>query len=1062
MATKKYWKGLEELAQSPEFVNAQQNEFTEQLPVEQLLSNASDENSTSRRDFLKFLGFSVTAASLAACEAPVTKAIPYVVKPEEITPGVANFYASTHFDGNDYCSVLVKTREGRPIKIEGNELSPITKGATNARVQASVLSLYDSNRITGPFALKAATTWVDADKQIASKLADIAAKGGNIRILSSTIISPSTKQVIADFVTKYPSTKHVSYDAVSYSSIAKANQASFGKAVIPTYKFDAANVIVGIGADFLINWLSPIEYAKQYSVNRKVNSNKKEMSKHIQIESNLSVTGANADKRIQAKPSQMALAAVNLYNAVAKMTGGSSVASASLEIDKELEQVAKMLVESKGKALVVCGINDINAQLFVNAINNMIGSYGVTIDMETPSYTKQGSDEEFASLVAEMKEGKVDAVITYNTNPAYTAPASLNFADAYGKVKVKISIADRMDETASLSDFVCPDHHYLESWNDFNPRKGHYSLSQPTIAPIFSKPRHEGTRAAQESLLAWAGNTTDYLTYMQQNWEKTIFSMQSSETMFTSFWNKSLQDGVVAIVATMPVAVDAKKETNAAKPEEKKVEETPTQAPSSDLASAAQAIVKSSKGGAWELAIYEKAGIGIGTQPNNPWLLELPDPISKVTWDNYITMSPIDMKEMGLNMLERQDREGSIVNLTVAGKTIPVPVYSQPGQTPKTIGLAVGYGRTGVGKAAENVGVNAFPFAQLLNGTVQMASFEVNVEKTGNTHEFAATQIHHTMMGREIVREATLAEYIENPAAGNEPEMLNTLTGKQPLSKVDLWDAHDSLGHHWGMTIDLNSCIGCGACVVSCTAENNVAVVGKAMVMNTREMHWLRIDRYYSSDMSFEKAHKEGVGLIDEYLEMENPAALNPKVVFQPVMCQHCNHAPCETVCPVLATTHSTEGYNQMTYNRCIGTRYCANNCPYKVRRFNWFNYNDNTKFADVNPVQDDLGRMVLNPDVVVRSRGVMEKCSMCVQRVQGGKLTAKKEGRKIKDGEIKTACAQSCPTNAIIFGDINDPTSEISQYRKEERNYFLLEDVGAKPTVSYMTKITNEEKAEA
>ena len=1051
MATKKYWKGLEELNNSPEFVKHSQNEFAESVPVDEFLSdkNLSENNGTNRRDFLKFLGFSVTAASLAACETPVNKAIPYVVKPEEITPGVANWYASTFYDGNDYASVIVKTREGRPIKIEGNDLSGFTKGGTNARVQASVLSLYDSSRLTGAVANGNAAEWEKVDKEISDKLGVVAAKGGAIRILSSTIISPSTKSVIAEFSAKYPTTKVVTYDAVSYSAIAKANAQTFGKEVIPSYNFDKAQVIVSIGADFLANWVSPIESSKQYAQTRKVSKENSNMSKHIQFESILSLTGANADERTPVKVSEQGKVAVNLYNAVAKLVGGATVPSAALAADAAINKAAKLLVESKGKALVVAGSNDVNVQLIVNATNQLLGSYGNTIDINTPLYINQGNDAAFAELVAEMAAGKVDALITYNTNPAYTAPASLKFAEAYKKVGLKISLADRPDETASLANYIAPDSHFLESWNDFNPKKGYYSLAQPTISPLFK------TRQAQDSLLKWSGSASDYLAVIQKTWSEQIYALSSKTVGAAEFWTKSLHDGVFETTsAVAEVAAPKKEEKEVAAPA----------AASTSLSDAAQKL-NAVKGGDFELALYQKVGIGNGNQANNPWLQELPDPISKITWDNYVTMSPIDMKAANYNLMERQDIEASVVTVTVAGQSVKLPVIPQPGQAPGTIGIALGYGREKAGSLSEKTGVigqNVYPFIQIANGTMQYVVLDAAVASAGETTKIAGTQIHHTMMGREIVKETTLNNYKANPKAGNHDEMLVTHSGTKKAATIDLWDEFDRPGHKWGLTIDLNSCIGCGSCVVSCTAENNVAVVGKAQVMNTREMHWLRIDRYYTSDMSKEVAKEKGVGAIDMYLQMENPEALNPQVVFQPIMCQHCNHAPCENVCPVLATNHSSDGLNQMTYNRCVGTRYCANNCPFKVRRFNWFNYNGNPDFA-FNPTQDEIGRMVLNPDVVVRSRGVMEKCSMCVQRIQEGKLDAKKASAPLKDGAIKTACQQSCPTNAIFFGDLNDENSEIAKLRKQEaegRNYFILEEIGIKPTVSYLTKVRNVEGA--
>ena len=1082
--SKKYWKGMPELTNSADFLQHKNNEFPEPLPMEDFL--ASDEASstgTSRRDFLKVMGFSTAAVALAACETPVNRAIPYVVKPEEVTPGVANFYASTFYDGHDYASVLVKTREGRPIKVEGNDLSKINGGATSARVQSSVLSLYDGARLKGPLAKGNDTTWKNVDDAVAKSIAT-----GTTVILSSTIISPSTKAVIAEFTAKHPNTKHVTYDAISYSALIKANKNVFGKSVISSYDFSKAKTIVGIACDFLGTWISPIEFAGQYSKTRKVSRENLEMSKHYHFEANLSLTGANADERYMVKPSEYGKVIVSIYNEVAAATGNTKVADAKVsnaDAAKAISKLSKELIANKGKSLVVCGFNDEACQTLVNGINKMLGNYGKTVDVEMPYNLKQADDKEFIELVADMTAGKVSTLMTYNCNPVYTAPASLKFAEAYKKVTVKVSFSQTLDETAKLADYVCPDNNYLESWGDANPKRGHYSLQQPTINPIFAQPRHEGTRQVQDTLLKWSGIKTDYLTYLQGYWNNHVFPQQGKYLDFATFWAHTLHDGAlkVAVVKDVPfvpaqidttgkvVATGVAALVNSLNSETVAIENVEVPAVETHVAETiiadynkAASTATSAKGGEFELVVYEKVGMGNGTQSNNPWLLELPDPISKVTWDNYITMSPVDVKKLGLHEMLRQDIIGSVVELTANGVTIKVPVYPQPGQAEGTIGLAVGYGRTAeTMKAAFEVGQNAYPFVTVANDTFTNVSYSAKVSKTDKDHSFAATQIHHTIMGREeqILREVSLKEYktidksIFNPAA----ELPIHGGGKQAITEVDLYDDFPRMGHKWGLTIDMTSCIGCAACVVACTVENNVHVVGKEEVGKTREMHWLRIDRYYTSDMNFDKAKEEGVGFMKKYLDMETPSN-NPKVTFQPMMCQHCNHAPCENVCPVLATTHSSEGLNMMTYNRCIGTRYCANNCPFKVRRFNWFNYIANVDFADINPAQQDLGRMVLNPDVVVRSRGVMEKCSMCTQRLQAGKLVAKKAGTPLVDGAIKTACQQACPTNAIMFGDANDDKSEITKWRADDKNYVLLEEVGIKPTVSYLLKVRNQEEA--
>lgn len=1023
--SKKYWKGTEELNHDPEFIRLRDNEFFEHLPVHEVLEEkVSSSDATPRRDFLKLMGFGIAAASLAACQAPVKKSIPYLVKPEEITPGIPNWYASTFADGYDYCSVLVKTREGRPIKIEGNTLSSVTKGKVSARVQASVLSLYDSTRLRYPTAKKNPIDWKTADTEISSKLAEIAAANGNIRILSSTVISPSTKKIIAEFIAKYPAAKHVTYDAISSYGITKANGMTFGKAVIPSYRFDNADVIVSFACDFLVNWISPVEHARQYGATRKL-YDKKTMSKHIHFEPNVSVTGSNADNRHKLKASEHGAAVLALYNKVASLAGQPVLGSAPVtSADEALSTAARELWNHKGKSLVVSGSNDANVQSLVNGINVMLGSYGSTIDLDNPCYLRQGNDEEYNALISEMINGQTAALIVYNCNPAYTWYSSDAFSDVIKKVKLTVSLADREDETASLCEYVCPDSHYLESWSDAEPVAGKYSLGQPTIQKLFN------TRQAQESLLAWAGNAVDYHSYLQNFWKENIYPKQSGISSFEAFWNKSLQDGVFETASAPSSSVSM----------------------AGNLPESAQKIIESKPSTGVEVVLYEKTGIGTGAQANNPWLQELPDPVSRVCWDNYIAVSPAFAKAQGYV-------QGNIVEIKSGSISVKAPIYLQPGQADNTVAIALGYGRTKTGKAGNGIGKNVYPLASFKNGSIQYYVTGASLNKTVDTDaKLAATQTHHTMMGRAIVRETSLEEYLKNPIAGNEPVLIPTPEGMKRPADVDLWatekhPGHPKVNHLWGMAIDLNSCIGCGACVVACTAENNVPVVGKDEIGRSREMHWIRIDRYYSSDAD-PKSHGHGVEKKD-YKAMEVPSD-DPSIVFMPVTCQHCNHAPCETVCPVVATTHSMEGLNMMAYNRCIGTRYCENNCPYKVRRFNWFKYSDNEQF-DYN-MNDSLGKMVLNPDVVVRSRGVMEKCTLCIQRIQYGKLEAKKAGRRPADGEINTACAQTCPTNAIIFGDLLDPNSEVSRMHKDERAYTLLEELDTQPNIRYHTKVRNRE----
>ncbi|CAN5392877.1 TAT-variant-translocated molybdopterin oxidoreductase [soil metagenome] len=1013
---KTYWKGVEELQNDAKFVQLKNNEFAEHLPLDEIVQEKSADITVSpRRDFLKFLGFSVAAASLAACEAPIRKTIPYLNRPEQITPGASNWYASSYHDGYDYCAVLVKTREGRPIKVEGNTSSTVTKGGTNARIQASVLSLYDNARLRTPMANGAPVSWENMDREIAMKLQSVASANGKIRILSSTIISPSTLKVIEEFGKKYPNTKHIVYDAVSCSAMKAANKESFGVDEIPSYNFDKAEVIAAFDCDFLINWISPIEYSRQYADTRKLDSGKKTMSKHVQFESALSLTGSNADERYHVKPSMQGAVLANLYNAIASKAGATTVNAGSVgELAKAISMLADELWEHKGKSVVVCGINNTAIQNLVNGINSLLENYGTTIDLDNHCHLRQGNDADMAMLMDEMSKGEVGALLISNCNPVYTSPMGKQFGDAIKKVTCSISFADRTDETAAACQYICPDHHPLESWNDAEPKLGKYSLTQPTIAPLFS------TRQFAESLLMWAGSGSNYHDYIAQHWNANFLKGKS--------WNDVLQEGIF--------------EGEQAAPKNYKS--------AANLTAAADAAGKMNATGV-EMTLYEKTGVGSGVQANNPWLQELPDPVSKITWDNYLSVAPKDARDNSW-------KQGNIVEVKANGVSMKMPVVVQPGQMPGTCSVAVGYGRKGAGKVADGVGVNAYPFMTMVDGQLMSAAGGVQISKTVDDDVMlATTQSHHTMMGRAIVKETTLDEFVKDPMAGNERELISVKIGKEEkkmtAQELNLWNNYDDGAHHFGMSIDLNSCIGCGSCVVACTAENNVPVVGKEEVTRSREMHWIRIDRYFSSDAD-PKEHESG-----DIKAMEIPSD-NPKVVFQPVMCQHCAHAPCETVCPVIATSHSSEGMNQMIYNRCVGTRYCANNCPYKVRRFNWFRYTDNPKF-DFN-MNNDLGKMVLNPEVVVRARGVMEKCSLCVQRLQEGKLVAKKQGRKVKDGEINTACAQACPTQAITFGDYKDKESRLSKmWDPKGRSYHLLEELDVQPNVFYQTKVRNV-KAEA
>jgi len=1028
---KKYWKGVEELRNDAEFVRLRNNEFFEEIPVEEVIGRkAESSDTTPRRDFLKFLGFGMAAATLAACEAPVKKSIPYLNKPEEIVPGIPNYYASTYFDGHDYASILVKTREGRPIKIDGNDRSSITKGVAHARVQAAVLGLYDTNRLSSARKAGAEISWDVADREIGAAIQTAVASGKKVRVLTSTIISPATKALMAEFANKYPGTEVVTYDALSMSGAIKANEACFGKAALPTYNYENAAVIVGLDADFMGNMPHATEHARQYVVNRKL-FGKKDMSRHYHFESTLTVSGSNADHRFKVRPSEIGATVISLYNKIASMAGQSAAGSAKSSVEDGVTRAAKALWSNRGKSVVVCGTNDVNIQTLVNGINTMLGNYGTTIRIDMHSNLRQGDDQKMAALVADMNAGSVGVLLINNCNPAYSYPDAAGFASGLKKVGASVSFSMYEDETSKMCGYILPDTHFLESWNDAEPVAGMYSTAQPVIRQLY-----KATRQMQDSLIKWSGVAQpDYYAYLQNYWKSNMYARQTGITSADAFWTKSIQDGVfeTASTAAAPVA-------------------------NAGNAAAAASALGSSKSEGMDVIIYEKTGMGNGAQANNPWLQELPDPISKVCWDNYVAISPALAAAKGL-------QQGNVVEIKVGNKSVKGPIYLQPGVADNTLAIAAGYGRTAAGKAADNVGFNAYTLASVSGSGIQYHATGATINKTvDEDHILAATQTHHTLMGRNIVKETNLDQYLKDPKSGNPDIMLETYKGKMKATDVDLWateknPGHDKPNHFWGMSIDLNSCIGCGSCVIACQVENNVPVVGKQEVHNSREMHWIRIDRYYTSDMTKATAKEQGVGKMGMLAQMENPSE-NPEVVFQPMLCQHCNHAPCETVCPVAATTHSSEGLNMMAYNRCVGTRYCANNCPYKVRRFNWFKYADNDQF-DYN-MNNELGRMVLNPDVIVRSRGVMEKCTMCVQRIQYGKLEAKKAGRRPADGEITTACAQSCPTQAITFGDYNDANSKLSSQSNDPRAYHVLEELNVQPSIYYQTKVRNKETGNA
>ncbi|MEM7573758.1 MAG: TAT-variant-translocated molybdopterin oxidoreductase [Bacteroidota bacterium] len=1089
---KDIWIGTDQLNAEPDYVARENEEFQSAPEVENPRLEAS------RRDFLKYLGFGMGAATIAACDIPVRNAIPYVSKPDAIVPGVASYYASTFVQGGDVIPVLVKTREGRPIKVEGNSLAtPITGGGTSARAQAAVLSLYDTSRFDGPYRVaegdisysdKDRPDWAEIDAEIVRNLSS----NSRIRILGHTETSCSTRRAVEEFKSAFPNAEHVQYDPVSVTALLKANEAMFGHYAIPQYRFDQADVIVGINCDFLGAWIDPVQFGRQYGITRKALSGK--MSRFIQVEGHMSLTGSNADNRVLLKPSELGQAVVHLHYL---LVGEGPEGQLPERAKEKLSVVAGQLRSAVGKALVVCGNNNLAEQLMVIRINQALQSYGHTIETNRWWTKRQGDDLALKALVEELEAGQVDALVVMNgANPAYDTPYAARIKAALSQVGLKISMAASPNETALLCDYIAPDSNWLESWSDANVADGIYSLIQPTITPIFAALGRPGTRQAGESFLRWSNSALldaesdqPYLGFVKETWRESVFQQQSEFSNFDMFWDSALHDGILFIES-------AESSTE--------VEAAATTAVSIDFSRATQPL-----SGGQEITFYETVNIGNGVYADNPWLQEMPDPVLRTTWGNYLSI-PISWDGgnsfdayQGLNQEEYKGKADK-VEISLGDTSLVTTTVRQFGQLADTFAIAVGYGRTVTGTAgralADNIGTDVYPVLPIdEDGYVQYYAPVTVSGKVGEEKQFASVQYHHSMglttrdesgnmlyynnrtgetiaLDRELTAEEK--EYMD-PYHVDEQTVMTLGAGMQggltkrsiiyqgnldELSDLEHEIQHNrehaqhlndqtlypfetytkdiySQGHWWAMHIDLSACFGCGACEVACVAENNVPVVGKYEVWRHHEMKWLRIDRYYYGDYE------------------------NPKTVYQPMMCQHCDNAPCENVCPVAATPHSDEGLNQMTYNRCIGTRYCANNCPYKVRRFNWLDYTTADLFANNEPAlgseegltfgADNLTRMVLNPDVTVRSRGVIEKCSFCAQRLQAGKLTAKAEGRRLRDADVRPACQTACPGDAITFGDRN-AQGEVSAAIENPLNYLVLEETNVQPSVFYAARVNN------
>jgi Fe-S-cluster-containing dehydrogenase component len=887
--------------------------------------------------------------------------------------------------------VLARCRDGRPVKLEGNELSPIGSGGLCAAGQASVLELYDSHRPEGPLARGARpATWSELDAAVMAELEKLRT-GGRVRLLTGTIHSPSTLAAIERFLARFADARHVAYDALSVSAVLDAHERTHGVRALPAVRFDRASVIASFDCDFLGTWIAPVQFARDYASRRTGEGR----SLHVQLESRVSLAGTRADRRVLLAPHEIRRALEALCADLAGRAG-SPQPRPELEarVAQTIERLADELWRARGESLVVCGANDFECQVLVNEVNWRLGNYGRTLDLDRPSLQRRGDDRALESLAGELERGEVDLLVVAGCNPAYDAPG---LARAFGRARVRVACSQTLDETARDATWVAPQPHYLEAWDDAEPVAGRFGLTQPTI------PALRESRTLRRTLGAWMGDARGERELVADHWREAIWPRLGSDESFEAFFRRALHDGA----AQLPDAAAAR--------------------PVAEFRGRGEMRGERPKPAGPTLVLYPKVGLLDGAHAGNPWLQELPDPITKATWGNYVCVAPSFAKREGLS-------DGDVVRVSADGVdgAVELPVYVQRGQHEDVVAIALGYGRAGTERFAgvgprwigakptvepgKRVGESAAPFLAVVNGLVRADVRSARVERTGARCELARTQDYdslelpaklapHGHEERDHVRTAGEGEHAHEKAAG---------------SALGMWsDDHANSGPRWGMVIDLERCTGCSACVVACQAENNVPVVGRDEVLRHREMHWLRVDRYFGGP--------------DEELRTDH----------QPMLCQHCAHAPCEAVCPVLATVHSAEGLNQQVYNRCVGTRYCANTCPYKVRRFNWFEY----------AREDELENHVLNPDVTVRSRGVMEKCSFCVQRIQEAKLEARRTGEKLPDGAVRTACQQSCPAEAIRFGDMKQPDGEAARGAADPRSYVLLEELNVRPSIHYMAR---------
>ena len=977
----KYWRSLAERDEALPAQKAAQDEFAPETVDDSLPANI-----VSRRGFLGWVG-ATAAVATAACTPRERTIVPYTKRPKEIIPGVANYYASTFAEGARSYSVLVKTREGRPIHVTGNDEHPKFKGKTSLRAVADISSLYDPDRIRQPHFEGKPASWPEAEKALASAFSAAKRESKAVLLITGASDSPTRKALLAALKTSVPTLEHLVYEPAISDSHAAGARAAFGVSVQMRPQPRNASVILSFGADFL-NGDDPRAIA-DFTAQRRPNDPIANMNRLWVLEGPLSLTGANADQRFPVRPSRSATLAFALAHDLNSRHGFSLPPGITLPaypadlpqsegIPKQAwEQLTADLAAAKSSAAVLGSASlSADAHVAVHLLNSMLGSTAV----EYYPAEVCASHEDLQSAIKAMDAGRYAAVVLWGVNPAYTYPNSEQWKAAFAKVPLRVHIGLTDDESAEQCQWLLPAHHWLESWGDFDDREW-LTLQQPAIAPLYD------TRQGEDivvSLLRTLGTAVpeDYHAYLRRNWQKEV-QPTDSPLPFDRFFEAVLHDGVYRRErpsGTLSMALQPTPVNDAAR----------------------RAAEKRAEGG-FELVLRPGTQVYDGRYANNAWLQELPDPITKNTWGNPLLVSVADAREMGL-------ANGDLVELALEGAQVRVPIIAQPGQAKGVLELALGYGRL-KGTVAKGVGVNAYPFMGLDSKSPHVRQ-AAKVSATAGKVRLAMTQGHHRMEGRDIVRSFTLAEFAKEAKNPRKRVELTTLYPDQRFPE-----------HKWGMTIDLAACVGCAACVVACQSENNVATVGPEQVERGREMHWIRVDSYYEGN--------------DD----------NPKVVHQPMLCQHCDSAPCENVCPVNATNHSPDGLNQMAYNRCVGTRYCANNCPYKVRRYNFFDYtSDKTEPAD----------LVYNPEVTVRPRGVMEKCTFCVQRIEDVRMRAKVEHRSVRDGDIVPACAAACPSDAIIFGDLKNAQSRVSQAAATKRGYKVIEEVGTRPAITYLADLKN------